>query len=130
MNVPNVVIIGAGVGGLCLAQGLRQAGVPVQVYERDQAPDARLQGYRLNIEPVGSRALHDCLPGQLWQLLVATAGDPGPGMGVFTHRLRTAPAPGSGGSFSRMRGSPVPAASVSAASSPSPTRRHAGSRPP
>jgi 2-polyprenyl-6-methoxyphenol hydroxylase-like FAD-dependent oxidoreductase len=88
MNVPNVVIIGAGVGGLCLAQGLRQAGVPVQVYERDQAPGTRLQGYRLNIEPVGSRALHDCLPGQLWQLLVATAGDPGPGMGVFTHRLR------------------------------------------
>lgn len=86
--MPNVVIIGAGVGGLCLAQGLRRAGVPVRVYERDAAPDARLQGYRLNIEPVGSRALHDCLPGQLWRLLVATAGDPGPGMGVFTHRLR------------------------------------------
>jgi len=86
--VPNVVIIGAGVGGLCLAQGLRRAGVPVRVYERDVAPDARPQGYRLNIEPAGSRALHDCLPGQLWRLLVATAGDPGPGMGVFTHRLR------------------------------------------
>jgi 2-polyprenyl-6-methoxyphenol hydroxylase-like FAD-dependent oxidoreductase len=84
----NVIIIGAGVGGLCLAQGLRQAGVPVRVYERDQAPDARLQGYRLNIEPMGSRALADCLPGRLWQLLVATAGDPGPGMGVYTHRMK------------------------------------------
>jgi 2-polyprenyl-6-methoxyphenol hydroxylase-like FAD-dependent oxidoreductase len=84
----NVVIIGAGVGGLCLAQGLRQAGIPVRVYERDQAPDARLQGYRLNIEPMGSRALHDCLPGHLWDLLVRTAGDPGPGMNVLTQRMR------------------------------------------
>ena len=83
-----VLIIGAGIGGLCLAQGLRQAGVPVAVYERDQAPDARLQGYRLNIEPIGSRALHDCLPSQLRDLLVRTAGDPGPGMGVFTQRMR------------------------------------------
>jgi 2-polyprenyl-6-methoxyphenol hydroxylase-like FAD-dependent oxidoreductase len=83
-----VLIIGAGIGGLCLAQGLRQAGVPVTVYERDQAPDARLQGYRLNIEPMSSRALHECLPAQLWDLLVRTAGDPGPGMNVFTQRMR------------------------------------------
>ncbi len=83
-----VIIIGGGIGGLCLAQGLRQAGVPAAVYERDQAPDARLQGYRLNIEPMGSRALHDCLPARLWDLLVRTAGDPGPGMNVFTQRMR------------------------------------------
>src|SRR5262249_47019369 len=74
-------------GGLCLAQGLHAAGISVAVYERDAAPDARLQGYRLNIEPVGSRALRDCLPPHLWEILVATAGDPGPGMGVFTERL-------------------------------------------
>ncbi|MEU8263123.1 NAD(P)/FAD-dependent oxidoreductase [Micromonospora sp. NPDC048999] len=83
-----VIIAGGGIGGLCLAQGLHAAGISVVVYERDAAPDARLQGYRLNIEPVGSRALHDCLPAHLWEILVATAGDPGPGMGVFTERLR------------------------------------------
>jgi 2-polyprenyl-6-methoxyphenol hydroxylase-like FAD-dependent oxidoreductase len=83
-----VIIAGGGIGGLCLAQGLHAAGIAVAVYERDAAPDARLQGYRLNIEPVGSRALHDCLPTHLWEILVATAGDPGPGMGVFTERLR------------------------------------------
>ncbi|MFC3980520.1 FAD-dependent oxidoreductase [Streptosporangium jomthongense] len=83
-----VVIVGGGIGGLCLAQGLHAAGIDVAVFERDAAPDARLQGYRLNIEPVGSRALHDCLPPHLWQILVATAGDPGPGMGVFTERMR------------------------------------------
>ncbi len=85
---PHVLIIGGGIGGLCLAQGLRKAGISVAVYERDRAPDARLQGYRLNIEPVGSQALHACLPAQLWNLLVATAGDPGPRMGVFDERLR------------------------------------------
>jgi 2-polyprenyl-6-methoxyphenol hydroxylase-like FAD-dependent oxidoreductase len=58
------------------------------VYERDRSPDARLQGYRLNIEPVGSQALHACLLPELWDVLVATAGDPGPSMGVFDEQLR------------------------------------------
>lgn len=83
----HVLVIGGGIGGLCLAQGLKGAGVSVAVYGRDRALDARLQGYRLNIEPAGSRALHECLPPELWEILVATAGDPGPGMGVFDERL-------------------------------------------
>ena len=84
----HVVVIGGGIGGLCLAQGLRQAGVSVAVYERDRIPEARLQGYRLSIEPPGSGALHDCLPPELWQILVATSGDPGERMGVFDEQLR------------------------------------------
>jgi 2-polyprenyl-6-methoxyphenol hydroxylase-like FAD-dependent oxidoreductase len=84
----HVLIIGAGIGGLCLAQGLRRRGVSVAVYERDRTPDARLQGYRLSIEPPGSAALHDCLPPGLWQILVATSGDQGERMGVFDERLR------------------------------------------
>jgi len=58
----HIMIVGGGIGGLCLAQGRKRNGVSVAVYERDQSPDARLQGYRLNIEPMGSRALHMCLP--------------------------------------------------------------------
>src|SRR5690242_16810203 len=84
----HVLIIGGGIGGLCLAQGLKKARISVAVYERDRTLDARLQGYRLNIEPVGSRALHECLSTDLWEVLVATAGDPGPVMGVYTERLR------------------------------------------
>jgi 2-polyprenyl-6-methoxyphenol hydroxylase-like FAD-dependent oxidoreductase len=84
----HVLIIGGGIGGLCLAQGLRRRGVSVAVYERDRTPDARLQGYRLSIEPPGSAALHDCLPPELWQILVATSGDQGERMGVFDEQLR------------------------------------------
>ena len=85
---PEVIIVGGGIGGLCLAQALKKADVPCRVYERDESPDSRLQGYRLNVEPFGAHALRDCLPGPLWELLVQASGDPGPGMGVFTQRMR------------------------------------------
>lgn len=70
----HVAVIGGGVGGLCLAQGLKQAGVEVSVHERDRTPTDRLQGYRLHIDPHGSQALHDCLPPHLWRRFVETAG--------------------------------------------------------
>ena len=84
----HVLIIGGGIGGLCLAQGLRRSGVSVAVYERDRTPDAGLQGYCLSIEPPGSAALHECLPPELWQILVASSGDQGERMGVFDEQLR------------------------------------------
>jgi len=59
---PRVMIIGAGTGGLCLAQGLRASGIDVRVFERDRTPTDRLQGYRLNISTTGNRALAACLP--------------------------------------------------------------------
>ena len=40
-----VLVIGGGLGGLCLAQGLQMAGINVAVYERDRSPEARAQGY-------------------------------------------------------------------------------------
>ncbi len=83
-----IIIVGGGIGGLCLAQGLRRRDVKVAVYERDRTPQARLQGYRINIEAAGSAALADCLPPAGWQELIATAGDPGPGMGVYDENLR------------------------------------------
>ena len=83
-----VLIIGGGIVGLCLAHGLERAGIDFTVCERDHDSDARLQGYRSNIEPIGSSAWHACLPGSLLDVLVATAGDPGPHMGVFDERLR------------------------------------------
>lgn len=74
MSAFHVVIIGGGIGGLCLAQKLKQAGVSVAVYERDQSRTSRLQGYRIHINPAGSRALHESLPPRLYDIFLATCG--------------------------------------------------------
>jgi salicylate hydroxylase len=68
----HVGIVGGGVGGLALAQGLKKAGVSVALYERDATPTDRLQGYRVRISPKGSTALHECLPADLFDLFAAT----------------------------------------------------------
>ncbi|MEV5710644.1 NAD(P)/FAD-dependent oxidoreductase [Actinoallomurus sp. NPDC052274] len=70
-----VSVIGAGLGGLCLAQGLRGAGIEADVYERDPAITARFQGYRLVLSPVGFEALRGCLPLRWHPLLDAIVGD-------------------------------------------------------
>jgi 2-polyprenyl-6-methoxyphenol hydroxylase-like FAD-dependent oxidoreductase len=72
-----VAIIGAGLGGLCLAHGLRRGGASVAVYERDDGVASRYQGYRIHIGPMGARALAQCLPPASYQLFLATAGRPG-----------------------------------------------------
>jgi salicylate hydroxylase len=83
-----VIVIGAGIGGLALAQGLRRRGVEVAAYERDRTPADRLQGYRVHINTAGSRALHACLPPEVFAAFLATCGQPNTGIGMFTHRLR------------------------------------------
>jgi 2-polyprenyl-6-methoxyphenol hydroxylase-like FAD-dependent oxidoreductase len=70
-----VAVVGAGLGGLCLAQGLRGSGVETEVYERDPAITARFQGYRLMLSPVGLEALRNCLPQRWHPLLDAVVGD-------------------------------------------------------
>ena len=55
----HVLIVGGGIGGLALAQGLKREGVSAAIYERDTSLTSRLQGYRVHISPGGSRALLD-----------------------------------------------------------------------
>ncbi len=69
----HVLIIGGGLGGLCLAQGLKKSGISVVVYERDSSAQFRNQGYRISIKNQGSQALRDCLPENLFKLCEATA---------------------------------------------------------
>jgi 2-polyprenyl-6-methoxyphenol hydroxylase-like FAD-dependent oxidoreductase len=69
----DVMVIGGGVGGLCLAQGLRKAGIKVTVYERDPSAQIRHQGYRIGLKATGASALRECLPENLFELAVATS---------------------------------------------------------
>ncbi|KAI3318671.1 cercosporin toxin biosynthesis protein [Xylariaceae sp. AK1471] len=62
-----ILIIGGGLGGLCLAQGLLKAGLPFRVFDRDASADWRPQGYRLRINSDGANALRDMLPSELWE---------------------------------------------------------------
>jgi 2-polyprenyl-6-methoxyphenol hydroxylase-like FAD-dependent oxidoreductase len=73
-----VLIAGAGLGGLCLAQCLRQAGINVQVFERDKSPWDRPQGYRLHIDSDGLQALSEALSPECYELFDATAMKPQP----------------------------------------------------
>jgi 2-polyprenyl-6-methoxyphenol hydroxylase-like FAD-dependent oxidoreductase len=84
----HVLVIGGGIGGLTLAQGLRRSGVSVAVYERDRAATDRLQGYRVHVNPAGSRALHACLPPELFDVFVRTCGKPTTGIRFITERMR------------------------------------------
>src|SRR5262245_1462833 len=72
----SVAIAGAGLSGLCLAQALLQAGFDVHLFERDQSPHERRQGYRITLDKFGAGALKQCLPPHLFELVLATASAP------------------------------------------------------
>jgi 2-polyprenyl-6-methoxyphenol hydroxylase-like FAD-dependent oxidoreductase len=67
------LVIGGGLGGLCLAQGLKRSGIDVTVFERDASARFRGQGYRISIKSEGADALRACLPERLFELCVATS---------------------------------------------------------
>ncbi|KAF4446030.1 hypothetical protein F53441_10288 [Fusarium austroafricanum] len=77
-----VIIVGGGLGGLALAQGLKHASppIPFHVFERDSSADFRPQGYRIRINPDGAGALQKLLPDHLWEAFEATCAELEPGM--------------------------------------------------
>lgn len=46
---PHVLIVGAGIGGLVLAQCLRKQNVPCTAFEKDDGPTARPSGWAIGI---------------------------------------------------------------------------------
>ncbi|MCL1636382.1 NAD(P)/FAD-dependent oxidoreductase [Elizabethkingia sp. HX WHF] len=84
-----IAIIGAGLGGLCLAQGLKKAGISCIIFERDPAVNTRSQGYRIRINDPGRNALQQCLPDELYQLFMETCAASYSGMNVLTTNLES-----------------------------------------
>ncbi|TMW55229.1 hypothetical protein Poli38472_013120 [Pythium oligandrum] len=91
-SAPHVLIIGGGVGGLCLAQGLKKYGIPFTVFERDPTPNYRTQGYRLRINSSGYEALKSNLTRDNFEVFLRSTGHFLPGfMYVDAHTGGAAP---------------------------------------
>jgi 2-polyprenyl-6-methoxyphenol hydroxylase-like FAD-dependent oxidoreductase len=88
MRKLTVLIIGAGTGGLCLAHGLRAAGIEVRLFERDRTPTDRQQGYRLTINASGARALESSLPPASFARYIAASARVSTAVTFLDHRLR------------------------------------------
>jgi 2-polyprenyl-6-methoxyphenol hydroxylase-like FAD-dependent oxidoreductase len=88
MPKPEVLIIGAGTGGLCLAHGLQAAGIPFRVFERDHTATDRTAGYRLTINANGARALQSCLPKENFERYISAAAKISTGVTFLDHKLR------------------------------------------
>lgn len=83
-----VLIIGAGLGGLALAQGLVRAGFNVTVFERDESPTSRSQGYRISIRSLGMGALTALLtPEKMSRVSMARATDVGDGFTCANEKM-------------------------------------------
>ncbi|KAF2867550.1 hypothetical protein BDV95DRAFT_582364 [Massariosphaeria phaeospora] len=70
-----VLIAGAGLSGLFLAQGLRKYNVDFQIFEQDPTPDMRSQGYRIKIFPDGVANMKYLLDDGIWQQFTETVAD-------------------------------------------------------
>src|SRR5580700_3687721 len=88
MKSLRVAVVGGGLGGLCLAQGLLRAGADVTVYERDASLVTRRQGYRLHLDARAGLALEATLPPESFARFQATCAQPSTRLAVVTERLR------------------------------------------
>ncbi|KAI8362607.1 hypothetical protein BD560DRAFT_404303 [Blakeslea trispora] len=56
-----VIIVGGGLAGLLLANGLKKNNIPFEVYERDVSEDSRAQGWSLSLH-FAIPAIKECMP--------------------------------------------------------------------
>ncbi|OBT70216.1 hypothetical protein VE03_00164 [Pseudogymnoascus sp. 23342-1-I1] len=70
-----ILIIGAGLGGLCLAQGLKKRNIPFKLFEQDDRHDFRTQGYRIRVSSEGIYGLRDALSPELYTLFENTCAE-------------------------------------------------------
>ncbi|TID22239.1 FAD-binding domain protein [Venturia nashicola] len=72
-----ILIAGAGLASLLLAQSLRRASIPFIVYERDASISFRGQGYRLRLSTEGLDAIESALAPEDWNTFWDTCGKTG-----------------------------------------------------
>lgn len=70
-----IIVIGAGLVGLTLAQGLKKAGFSFQVFDRDPSLDARPAGWGITVH-WSLPSLQACLPKELYDLIPSIQVDP------------------------------------------------------
>jgi 2-polyprenyl-6-methoxyphenol hydroxylase-like FAD-dependent oxidoreductase len=94
-----VLISGAGLGGLLLAQSLRSHRIPFELYERDTAGSSRGQGYRLRLSVDGLTALEQVLEPAHYERLRAGCTDLGAGNieVIDATTMQASPLPQAGG---------------------------------
>ncbi|WP_442942744.1 FAD-dependent oxidoreductase [Nocardia sp. NBC_01503] len=90
-QTPRILIAGAGVGGLALAQALRRGGFDVAVHEQDPTPRIRNQGFRIHIDPNGNRALRACLPPAVFALVRDISGADDDTVAMYTDQRKPLP---------------------------------------
>ncbi|KAH3906782.1 elsinochrome C biosynthesis cluster protein B elcB [Parastagonospora nodorum] len=74
-DVLPVLIIGAGISGLCLAQYLHKHAIPFVVFERDPSSEHRPQGYRLKLEADAAAALRESLTAEVYSAFEASCAE-------------------------------------------------------
>ncbi|MQA81285.1 MAG: FAD-dependent monooxygenase [Streptosporangiales bacterium] len=87
MDGLRVAVVGGGLAGPLLVQGLLGAGVEATLCERDAGVAVRGQGFRIHLAPEGDLALRRCLPPHLYRLARATTPTPGAGVTIFDSDL-------------------------------------------
>lgn len=66
-NTKPILISGAGIASLLLAQCLRRSNMPIRIFERDSSFTFRAQGYRLRLSSEGLDAIESVLDGPHFQ---------------------------------------------------------------
>ena len=102
----SILIVGTGISGLTLAQGLRNASIPFRLFERDPSFNVRAQGYRIRIEGTGTNALQETLSPNLFAQVKSTCAPFLTG-GVRLDALDAQSIQGPGGGPPRRMGDPT-----------------------
>lgn len=84
----HTVIIGAGLSGPLLAQGLCRQGIAATLVESRTPTHHRNNGYRIHLDPQGDLALRRCLDPSAYELVRRTAGVSGSGVRVLDTDLQ------------------------------------------